>query len=120
MFPRRPAEGLDEPSKSIRTGTDRQTGGQGRVSGKTVAESGPCRQSQGLGVGGGFKGAEDDGRRWSGAVRLLWGAGVYPEATAEPQRVFQDSVCCVESGLVLSRHWQGRAGHGGGDWEKSI
>lgn len=30
------------------------------------------------------------------------GAGVCPEATAEPQWVFQDSVWCVESGLVLS------------------
>lgn len=71
MFPLKPEEGLDEPSKSIGWGTDRQADGQGRASGKRVAKSGPYQQSQspGGGVGGGEKLQRSQG--WQGQMAKL-------------------------------------------------
>lgn len=78
MLPLRTEEGLNGPSKIIRVRTARQADGQGRASGKTAARSGRLRTGGG---GRSFKGAKG-GR----IARLPWGAGVYPEATAEPQK----------------------------------
>lgn len=100
-----------EPSKSIRVGTGRWAG---KSSGKTVAESGPYRQSQGPGGGRrSFERAGGGRGRRVRAVRLPWGAGVYPEATAELQKVSK------VLGQVPSTAWrwpsvfQAMAGEGG-------
>lgn len=66
MFPLNPEEGLDELSKSIRVKTDRQADGQGRVSRKGVAKSGPYEKSQGPG------GEDEKLQRGQGWQRQVW------------------------------------------------
>lgn len=105
MLPRRPAEGLDEPGKSIKPGTAGRQVGREELLGRKW-------QSQDPGLGESFKLSRMMGAGGAG----LSGCCGELEATEGLSRFSLR----VESGLVLSRQRQGRVGHRGGDCGKGI